>query len=242
MLRSWRGRKHNNDPPSALPSIDIVHGAGVDPPRAERSFQIEPSSPMEQFLGRSRMNEPQSAFERAQNEVCELFATLAEFWGFTRTQGRIFGLLFLSPMPLGYAAIRDRLEISAGSTSMTIASLVDWGVLERRGRHYVAETNLWKLATGVLRRRERRIVDQALEHIAVIMGLLRSAPEHDDAWVFARERIETLHELFQLGRSFLDAFVTRSPVHGLIGTIARRASKLAPRSHPNRGLDVPLGV
>ena len=54
---------------------------------------------------------------RAQDELAEVFASIAEFWGFTRTQGRIFGLLLMSPEPLDQPAIRGRLEISAGSAS-----------------------------------------------------------------------------------------------------------------------------
>jgi hypothetical protein len=35
-----------------------------------------------------------------QDELAAVCASIAEFWGFTRTQGRIFGLLLMSPEPL----------------------------------------------------------------------------------------------------------------------------------------------
>ncbi len=60
------------------------------------------------------------------------------FWGFTRTQGRIYGLLFITPQALSHGEIQKRLDISAGSTSMTISSLLHWGVLRRSGRLYAA--------------------------------------------------------------------------------------------------------
>lgn len=164
------------------------------------------------------------ALAQAQDEVAETFGNIAEFWGFTRTQGRIFGLLFLSPEPLGHAAIRDRLGISAGSASMTLASLVQWGVIRRRGRQYVAETDLWALITGVMRKREREHVLSAIERIGRALQVVQQARPSAQLR-FARERLEHLAGFFELGRSFLDAFVTRSPIHGLLNTIVRRSKK-----------------
>src|SRR5688572_29367706 len=102
-----------------------------------------------------------TALRQAQDEVAEIFGNIAAFWGFTRTQGRIYGLLFLSAEPLGHKDIQSRLGISAGSTSMTLASLAQWGVVRRRDRFYEAETDMWKVITGVLRRRERDQVNDA---------------------------------------------------------------------------------
>ena len=80
------------------------------------------------------VGDPDARIAKAQSEVAEVFGNIAAFWGFTRTQGRIYGLLFLSPEPLPFAEIKDRLGISAGSTSMTLQSLGDWGVVHRHGR------------------------------------------------------------------------------------------------------------
>ena len=56
---------------------------------------------------------------------------IAQFWGFTRTMGRAFGLLYLSRDPLPQAEIQARLGISAGSASMTLAALGRWGVVHK---------------------------------------------------------------------------------------------------------------
>src|SRR5688500_13545509 len=111
---------------------------------------------------------------QAQDELAEVFGNIAAFWGFTRTQGRVFGLLFLSPVPLGHAEIRARLDASAGSVSMTLTSLQHWGVVRREGRHFVAETDLWQMITGVMRRRERAQVDDAIERVAKIVAALEA--------------------------------------------------------------------
>jgi DNA-binding transcriptional regulator GbsR (MarR family) len=100
---------------------------------------------------------------------------IAEFWGFTRTMGRTFGLLYLSREPLPQTEIQKRLGISAGSASMTLAALGRWGVVHRvwvrgqRREHYEAETDFWKMIAGVLNERERREIGAAVD--AVERGL-----------------------------------------------------------------------
>lgn len=163
---------------------------------------------------------------RAQDEISDICASIAEFWGFTRTQGRIFGLLLMSPEPLEHGAIRARLEISAGSASMTLASLVEWGVLLRDGRKFRAETDLWKLITTVLERRERAKVEDALERVTRVLAELRTAPA-DPRVEFVRARLNYIHDFFQLGRSFLNALLSRGPVRGILGNLARRAARAA---------------
>ncbi len=177
---------------------------------------------------------------RAQDELAEVFGNIAAFWGFTRTQGRVFGLLFLAPEPLGHAEIRARLDASAGSVSMTLTSLQHWGVVRREGRHFVAETDLWKMITGVMRRRERAQVDDAIERVAKIVAALEAIDDPPPAIEFALARMIQLHDFFELGRRFLDAFVAKSRISGLLSTIAQRAAKF-PSLLRHWGQDVRIG-
>jgi predicted transcriptional regulator len=165
----------------------------------------------------------------AQDEVADVCAGIAEFWGFTRTQGRVFGLLLMSPEPLDHGTIRHRLEISAGSASMTLSNLLDWGVLHREGRKYRAETDLWKLITHVLERRERAKVDDAVDRVAAVLVRLDAAGTADPRIGFLRARLAYVHDFFKLGRSFLNALLSRGPVRGILGSLARRAARAAPR-------------
>jgi len=178
---------------------------------------------------------PEADVERrlriGQEEVANVFGNIAAFWGFTRTQGRIFGLLFLSPEPLDHSTVRDRLGISAGSTSMTMSSLIDWGVVHRHGRLYVAETDMWKLITDVMRRRERAQVNDAIARIGQVIELLAGAPLGSPRIHFAASRMDQLMGFFKLGRRFLDAFVARRPVHGLITRIARGTARFPAMLH-----------
>lgn len=163
----------------------------------------------------------------AQDELSSIFATIAEFWGFTKTQGRIFGLVYMSPEPLTQAEIRERLKISAGSASMTINSLLEWGVLHRHEeRRYVAETNFFSLITKVMRERERGEVEGAIQRARSLIARLEAADEGDPRIAFARLRTQHVLDFFLAGRAVLDAFLNRSPLARILDRLARRASRL----------------
>jgi DNA-binding transcriptional regulator GbsR (MarR family) len=152
---------------------------------------------------------------RARDLGIDTCGRIAEFWGFTRTMGRTFGLLYLSHEPLPQAEIQARLGISAGSASMTLAALGRWGVVHRvwvRGQrlhHYEAETDFWKMISGVLNERERREIGAAVEAVARGVAGARAvavgAPKklRGEA-TFTAERLERLHEICRLGETLLD--------------------------------------
>jgi HTH-type transcriptional regulator, glycine betaine synthesis regulator len=152
---------------------------------------------------------------RARDLGLDTCGRIAEFWGFTRTMGRAFGLLYLSHEPLPQAEIQARLGISAGSASMTLAALGRWGVVHRvwvrgqRREHYQAETDFWKMISGVLNERERREIGSAVEAVTRAVAAARtaeaSAPRRlKAAATFTVGRLERLHEICALGETLLD--------------------------------------
>ena len=152
---------------------------------------------------------------RARDLGVDACGRIAEFWGFTRTMGRAFGLLYLSHEPLPQAEIQTRLDISAGSASMTLAALGRWGVVHRvwvrgtRREHYQAETDFWKMISGVLNERERREIGAAVEAVKRGVAMARTAqaaaPRKLAAEAaFTAGRLERLHEICALGETLLD--------------------------------------
>jgi DNA-binding transcriptional regulator GbsR (MarR family) len=146
---------------------------------------------------------------------------IAEFWGFTRTMGRTFGLLYVSRDPLAQVEIQDRLSISAGSASMTLAALGRWGVVHKvwvrgqRREHYQAETDFWKMISGVLNERERREIAAAVEVVARAEASARAAAQATARTAaagrrtraeadFVLERIARLGEICKIGETMLD--------------------------------------
>jgi DNA-binding transcriptional regulator GbsR (MarR family) len=163
----------------------------------------------------SRVPAPEDDLAAARDLGIDTCGRIAEFWGFTRTMGRAFGLLYLSADPLTQAELQKRLGISAGSASMTLGALIRWGVVHKvwvRGQrrdHYRAETDFWKMIAGVLNERERReitaavaLVDEAETRVRAARKALPAArrPEIE----FTGERLARLAEICRLGEVMLD--------------------------------------
>jgi DNA-binding transcriptional regulator GbsR (MarR family) len=148
---------------------------------------------------------------------------IAEFWGFTRTMGRAFGLLYLSREPLPQAEIQGRLGISAGSASMTLTALGRWGVVHKvwvrgqRREHYQAETDFWKMISGVLNERERREIGAAVEVVGRAQAAARRVQAANRAGAtspagrrakadadFVIERLDRLGDICRIGETMLD--------------------------------------
>jgi len=155
---------------------------------------------------------------QARRRGIETCGRIAAFWGFTRTMGRIFGLLYLSAEPLPRAEIQRRLAISVGSASMTVTALVRWGVVHRvrvpgkRAAHYAAETDFWKMISRVLDERERQeiaaaiaVVEAAKRDVAAVRrgGASEGEAAAADA-EFVAARLDRLHDVCLLGQTMLD--------------------------------------
>src|SRR5438132_14005159 len=67
----------------------------------------------------------------------------------TQLQGRIFGLLYLSPGPVTLDEITDELQQSKSNVSVSVRGLVDWQLV-RRGGVAGARTDHCEAATGLL--------------------------------------------------------------------------------------------
>src|SRR3954469_16928375 len=126
-------------------------------------------------------SDAEAELARARDLAIDACGRIAEFWGFTRTMGRAFGLLYLSSDPLPQAALQSRLALSAGCASMTLAACGRWGVVHKiwvrgqRREHYQAETDFWKMISGVLNERERREIGAAVDVVSRAEASARAA-------------------------------------------------------------------
>lgn len=116
--------------------------------------------------GDTKAQPPVGAGEMA---VYERMGRIAEFWGFKRNLGRVWTLLYLNTYPLSATDVQSALGISAGSVSIAVRELQRWGAIHAvnlpgsRKVHFGAESNVWRLVSGVLRGRERLELDAAIE-------------------------------------------------------------------------------
>jgi hypothetical protein len=103
---------------------------------------------------------------------------------------------------------------------MTLAALGRWGVVHKvwvrgqRREHYQAETDFWKMISGVLNERERREIGAAVEVVGRAEKTARAAqvalagpaaPRRAKAEAdFVVERVVRLGEICRLGETMLD--------------------------------------
>ncbi len=179
------------------------------------------------------------ALARADLAVADAVGAIMELWGFRRQLGRIWAVLFLSDRPLAAPELCERLHISTGLLSMSLAELRRWGVVRPveipgdRKEHFEAETHVWKLVSRVLREREKRAVEAALATFEGVLEDLRAALADVDPAVkraarFKAKRLELLASLSRAALNVLRLLVDSgradaSPIRALSETLGRRA-------------------
>jgi HTH-type transcriptional regulator, glycine betaine synthesis regulator len=105
----------------------------------------------------------------SQDRLITLWGEMGSRWGVPRTMAEAHALLFVHGEPLHAEAIMDRLRISRGNASMTLRTLVEWGIITRhhergdRREYFRAEQDVWKLFATVARARKRREIDPLVE-------------------------------------------------------------------------------
>ncbi len=183
------------------------------------------------------------ALARADLAVADAVGAIMELWGFRRQLGRIWAVLFLSERPLAAPDLCERLRISTGLLSMSLAELRRWGVVRSveiagdRKEHFEAETNVWKLVSRVLREREKRAVESALATFEGVLDELRAAVADVDPAVkraarFKAKRLELLADLSRAALNVLRLLVDSGradagPIRILSEALGRRGE---PRS------------
>lgn len=184
---------------------------------------------------------PAQPLSRAELRAADAVGALMELWGFRRQLGRIWTVLFLSERPLAAPELCERLQISTGLLSMSLAELRRWGVVRSaavagdRKEHFEAETHVWRLVRRVLAERERMAVEAALASVEEAMADLRQAiagsagePRLRAMARFRMERLEQLASLCRVGLSLLRALIDGAradagPLRALSDALSRRS-------------------
>ena len=178
------------------------------------------------------------ALQRAELAVADAIGELMELWGFRRQLGRIWAVLFLSERPLAAPDLCERLRISTGLLSMSLAELRRWGVVRSaavagdRKEHFEAETNIWSLVRRVLAERERKAISAALASVEMALREVKGALADVDPAVkaaarFRLQRLEQLAQLCRVGQNLLhilleSARVDIAPLKLLSEALTRR--------------------
>lgn len=165
---------------------------------------------------RNKIHEAKSLLVRCWGEM-------APYWGISRTMAEVHALLFINPRPLCTDEIMQELSISRGNASMTLRSLLDWGLVRRvhqrgdRKDYYACDARVWEIFETIARQRNRREVEPIVDSIAKCRDIAAQAEaETDDAEVrreaeLYRARLEEMLDFLQvLGRLF-ESFLRVGP-------------------------------
>lgn len=178
--------------------------------------------------------------EQPQHEAVALAAEtigdLMVFWGFKRSMGVLWTVLYLHRRPMSQDELVEATGLSSGMVSMTLGELEGWGVVHRqplprdRRRFYVAETDVRAMITRVLRQRELRKVRNAIDHLERAASTLREPPaqaaggEKAESIMMA-QRMDGLVDLARTGEAMVERMVRVGQVDlGPLPDLARRRS------------------
>jgi len=137
--------------------------------------------------------------------LMEAMGRITSFWGFSKIMGQLYGLLYLSPKPLTLDEMSESLSISKGNVSINIRALERWNMVKTvwvkgdRKDYYEAEPDFWKIVKGVLREREKKEFDLALDSVSKLLHKSEAAQKHSKnaETAFAIERLKRLEDFIQ---------------------------------------------
>lgn len=113
--------------------------------------------------------EQQQTLTEVREHFISQWGALGTQWGINKTMAQIHALLMVMPQPLNTDEVMDHLSVSRGNAHTNLKELVGWGlvrVIAKKGERkefFEAEKDVWKIFITVLRERQRREIDPALE-------------------------------------------------------------------------------
>ncbi|MFZ1914150.1 MAG: MarR family transcriptional regulator, partial [Dehalococcoidales bacterium] len=75
-----------------------------------------------------------SELKQVRDNLNQSLGQLAEFAGFNRSLGQIYGLLYLNPDNLSLSEIAETLGVSKGNVSLNTRLMEQWGLLRQFNR------------------------------------------------------------------------------------------------------------
>lgn len=110
-----------------------------------------------------------SAFSPLQDAFINAWQEAGQTWGLPPAMGAVHAVLLSRDRAWSTDEVMEALEISRGNAHMQLKALVEWGVvhavrqLGSRRIGYVAERDVWRIATAVAKQRRKRELQPILE-------------------------------------------------------------------------------
>ena len=172
--------------------------------------------------GRSQEQTAAATLREAEKRFVETWGQMGGAWGISRTMAEIHAILYLSSKPLSMDDLMSRLDISRGNASMSLRSLLDWGIVSRvhkrgdRKEYFQAEQDVWAMFRAIVRERVKREAEPLAAQLHEIRDLTRRSAKSARAATEAEKqelaevnkRLESLINFFQMLQLLSERFVS----------------------------------
>ena len=170
------------------------------------------------------MNE---TIKSAREHFIQGMSRISHFWGFPKAMGAIYGAIYLSPSPTSLDELVEHVGVTKGAVSTNVRQLERLGMVHKyiivgeRKDYYLAETDFWEVAKGILQEREKSEFDQALRTVGESLEILDGNENGDDGELndFYHERMHAMKSFFETLDSLVSAILA---VEGLVSLNALR--------------------
>jgi DNA-binding transcriptional regulator GbsR (MarR family) len=160
----------------------------------------------------ARENTTGEPLREAELLCADAVGDVIEHWGFRKALGRVWTVLYLETAPLPASEIAERLSMSAGAVSTTLAELQRWGVVRRvwrpgeRREFFEAETDFWKMISKVVSERERFLAESVKSRLMEAQSLVQGSGKSAKKAHFL-ERLGRLTAFASVAETVLESFI-----------------------------------
>jgi DNA-binding transcriptional regulator GbsR (MarR family) len=170
-------------------------------------------------MTRKQQGEGPDELRQAQDRFISVWGEMAGSWGISRTMAEIHAVLYITGQPLSMDDLMERLEISRGNASMSVRSLLEWGIISRshkrgdRKEYFQAEQDVWAMFRAIVRERMKREAEPLLAELHEIRDLTGSRAKPSSAsekreLAEMNRRLESLLNFFQMLNVLSERFVS----------------------------------
>jgi DNA-binding transcriptional regulator GbsR (MarR family) len=123
--------------------------------------------------------------EDIKQQFVQAWGVLGTSWGISRSMAQVHALLLLSKGELSTEEIMEELKLSRGNVNMVLRELVSWNLLYKqtkagdRKEYFIAEHDIWQIATRIITERKKREIMPAKQTVKVLMSSTADAKDTD---------------------------------------------------------------
>lgn len=155
---------------------------------------------------------PEVKFHPACIELAKSIGDFMQYWGFSRTDGQIWCLVFLAQQPLSGQVLAKALGLSKASVSLAIQELTFYEVIEPVARgegrtiFYRSNPDIEQVIVNILKNRELDLVEKCSKAIDHVRQAEKTHPQCFP--IINHEKLGELESMVQHALAFLNILIS----------------------------------